>query len=151
MNWDQTTVDVQDNYDRVSLASRCGKNMEGAFDEGVLTSLTVRHLTQTGSSDTLLLRKVEANTGDLSQLVHALKRYLEPKFEKVEQTFLSAHIHQTETLESCVLARHDSPPSPPLEEGRCYLLDHLVRSEKQYWLYKRGESLSSVCIPEDGH
>ena len=60
---------------------------------GVLTSLTVRHLTQTGDSDTLLLRKVEAKTGDLSQMVHALKRYLEPKLEKVEQTFLSAHIN----------------------------------------------------------
>ncbi len=111
-------MDVLDNCDRVYLASQCGKNVKGAFDEGVLTILAVCHLTQTGDSDTLLLRKVEASTGDLSRMVHALKRYLEPKLKKVEQTFLSAHIQQTETSESCVRARYDSPPSPPLEKGR---------------------------------
>ena len=46
--------------------------------------------------------------------------------ERVEQTFLSAHIHQAETSESCFRARHDSQLSPPLEKGRRYLLDHLV-------------------------
>jgi hypothetical protein len=46
----------------------------------------------------------------------ALKRYLEPKVEKVEQTFLSAHNPRTGTFESCVWARYDSPPSPPLEK-----------------------------------
>ena len=111
MNWDQTTVDVQDNYDRVYLASQCGKNVKGAFDEGVLTILAVRlpaapnaaqagHLTQTGDSDTLLLRKVEASIGDLSQMVYVLKRYLEPMLKKVERTSSSAHIHQTETSEN---------------------------------------------------
>ena len=107
--------------------------MEAAFGEGVLTSLSVRlpaarqagHRKQTGDSDTLLLGKVEASTGDLSQMVDALKQYLEQKLEKVEQTFLSAHTHQIETLESCVRARYDSPPSPPLEKGRRYLLDYL--------------------------
>ena len=58
-------------------------------------------------------------------MVDALKRYLEQKLERVEQTFLSAHVHQAETSETCVRIRHDSPPSPPLEEGRRYLLDHL--------------------------
>ena len=70
-------------------------------------------------------REVEAETGVLSPMVDALKRYLDQKLQKVEQTFLSAHIHQTQTSESCVLARHDSPPSPPLEKGRRYLLNHL--------------------------
>ena len=70
---------------------------------------------QTGDSDTLLLGKVEASTGNLSQMVNALKRYLEQTLEKVEQTFLSAHTHQTGTFESCVQARYDAPPSPPLE------------------------------------
>ena len=45
----------------------------------------------------------------LSQMVHAPKRYLEQELERVEQTFLSAHVHQTGTSESCVLARHDAP------------------------------------------
>ena len=45
----------------------------------------------------------------LSQMVHALKRYREPKLEKVGQAFLSAHIHQTGTSESCVSTRHDAP------------------------------------------
>ncbi len=42
---------------------------------------------------------------------------------RVEQTFLSAHIHQTETLESSVRTCNDAPPSPPLESRRRYLLD----------------------------
>ena len=115
---------VQDNHDRVSPASRCRKNTEGASDGGVLTSLPVRHRTQTGYSDTLQFLEFEASNGDLSQMVHELKRYLEPMLKKVEQTFLSAHIHQTESSESCVRARHDSQPSPPLEKGRRYQLDH---------------------------
>ena len=45
----------------------------------------------------------------LSQMVDALKRYLEQELERVEQTFLSAHIHQTGTSESCVRARHPEP------------------------------------------
>ncbi len=71
-------MDVQDSCDRISLASQCGKIVKGAFDEGVLTILAMCHLTQTGDSDTLLLRKVEASTGDLSRMVLALKRCLEP-------------------------------------------------------------------------
>ena len=46
---------------------------------------------------------------------------------KVERTFLSAHVPESGTSESCVGAHHDSPPSPPLEKlekGRRYLLDH---------------------------
>ena len=130
-------MDVQDEHGRVSLASRCGKKLEGAFDGGVLASLPVRlpaapNAAQAGrpaaglpaaagqagtqvTSGTLLLREVEASTGVLSRMVDALKRSLEQTLERVERTFLSAHIHQTE---SCVQARHDSPPSPPLEEGR---------------------------------
>ena len=44
---------------------------------------------------------------------------------KVERTFLSAHVHRTLNSKTCVRIRHDSPPSPPLEEGRRYLLNHL--------------------------
>ncbi len=73
------------------------------------------HRKQADDGDTLLFREVEATTGDLSWMDDALKRYVEPKVEKVEQTFLSAHNPQTGTSESCVWARHDSPPSPPLE------------------------------------
>ena len=43
-------------------------------------------------------REVEAETGVLSPMVDALKRYLDQKLQKVEQTFLSAHIHQTPNL-----------------------------------------------------
>ncbi len=150
-------MDVLDNCDRVYLASQCGKNVKGAFDEGVLTILAMCHLTQTGDSDTLLLRKVEASTGDLSRMVHALKRYLEPKLKKVEQTFLSAHIQQTETSESCVRARYDSPPPPPLEEGRRYLLDHLSPAFRQKDLSPRppllrgeGESNEALRKHEKG-
>ena len=70
-------------------------------------------------------REVEAKTGVLSRMVDALKRYLQQTVEKVGQTFLSAHIHQTEITETRFRERHDSPPSPPLEKGRRYLLDHL--------------------------
>ena len=147
MNWDQTTVDVLDNCDRVYLASQCGKNAKGAFDEGVLTILAVCHLTQTGDSDTLLLRKVEASTGDLSRMVHALKRYLEPKLKKVEQTFLSAHIQQTETSESCVRAHHDSPPSPPLEKGRRNLSDHFCLHSGRRTLRRADRNVCPTFTP----
>ena len=109
--------------------------MEGVSHGGLLTSLPVRlpaapdaaqagHRKRTGDSGTLLSRELEASTGDLSQMVDALKGYFEKRLERVERTFLSAHIHQTGTRVSCVRARHDSPPSPPLEKGRRYLLDH---------------------------
>ena len=68
-------MDVQDEHGRVSLASRCGKKLEGAFDGGVLTSLPVRLPTSAGqagtqvTSGTLLLREVEASTGVLSRMV----------------------------------------------------------------------------------
>ena len=66
-------------------------------------------------------REVEAKTGVFSRMVDALQRYLQQMVEKVEQTFLSAHIHQTQTSESCVRESHDSPPSPPLEkDGAIY-------------------------------
>ncbi len=84
-------MDVLDNCDRVYLSSQCGKIVKGAFDEGVLTILAMCHLTQTGDSDTLLLRKVEASTGDLSRMVLALKRYLEPKLKKVERIPVGSH------------------------------------------------------------
>ena len=45
----------------------------------------------------------------LSQMVDALKRYLEQELEKVERTFLSAHIHQPGTSESCDWTHHDAP------------------------------------------
>ena len=42
----------------------------------------------------------------------------------VERTFLSAHVPESGTSESCVGAHQNSPPSPPLEKGRRYVLDH---------------------------
>ena len=109
--------------------------MEAAFDGRVLTSQPVRlpaapnaaqagHHKQVGDSGALRFREVEASTGDLSQMVDALKRYLEKRLERAARTFLSAHIHQTGTSESCVRTHHDSPPSPPLEKGRRNLSDH---------------------------
>ena len=80
-------------------------------------------LAAVGNSDAN--REVAAITSVLYRTVDALQRYLQQMVEKVEQTFLSAHIHQSETSESCVRASHDSPPSPPLEKGRRYLLNHL--------------------------
>ena len=44
--------------------------------------------------------------------------------EMVERTFLSAHVPESETSKSRVRAHQNSPPSPPLEKGRCHLLDH---------------------------
>ncbi len=76
---------------------------------------------------------------------------------KVERTFLSAHIHQTETSESCFRTHHDSPPSPPLEEGRRYLLDHLSPALRQKDLSPRppllrgeGESNEALRKHEKG-
>ncbi len=75
----------------------------------------------------MLLREVEASTGVLSQLVNALKQYREQRLEKVEQTFLSAHIHQTATSESCVRARrpinhnHDQKHKIPMDNSQIQL------------------------------
>ena len=77
-------------------------------------------------------REVEAETGVLSPMVDTLQRYLQQMVEKVEQTFLSAHIHQTEITETRVRERNDSPPSPPLEKGRRYLLNHHSAGEAFY-------------------
>ena len=59
--------------------------------------------------------KVHVLTSD-GRLTHPretmLKEYLVHNLEKVEQTFLSAHRHQTETSNPCVRARRESPPSP---------------------------------------
>ena len=52
INREETTVDVQDEHGRVSLASRCGKKLEGAFDGGVLTSLPVRLPASAGQAGT---------------------------------------------------------------------------------------------------
>ena len=103
MNWEKTTVYVQDNYDRGALASRCAKNTEGAFDGRVLTSQPVRHRKQVGDSGTLLSREVEASTGDLSQMVDALKRYLEKRLERVHVHFLNgstSHCAGVEMMDS---------------------------------------------------
>ena len=114
MNWEKTTVYVQDNHDRVALASRCAKHMEGAFDGRVLTSQPVRlpaapnaaqagHRMQVGDSGTLLSREVEASTGDLSQMVDALKRYLEKRLERVHIHFLNgstSHCAGVEMMDS---------------------------------------------------
>ena len=35
-------------------------------------------------------------------MVEALKRYIKKTLERVERTFLSAHIHETGTSESCI-------------------------------------------------
>ncbi len=73
----------------------------------------------------MLRREMEARSGVFSRMVDALRRYFEPKLKRVEQTFLSAHVHKSQTSESYVWAGHDSPPSPSLEKGRRYLLDHI--------------------------
>ena len=105
-------MDVQDNHETVSLASRCGKKLEGAFDGGVLTSLPVRRHRpacvrrtgrHTGDSGTLLLREVEASTGVLSRMVDALKRYLEQKLERVHIHFLNgstSHCAEAKMIDS---------------------------------------------------
>ncbi len=63
--------------------------MEGAFDGRVLTSQPVRHRKQVGDSGALRIREVDASTGDLSQMVDALKRFLEKRLGRVYIHFLN--------------------------------------------------------------
>ena len=49
-------------------------------------------------------------------MVDGLKRYIEKRLERVERTFLSAHIHQNETSESCV--RHAAMRATPCRGDR---------------------------------
>ena len=80
MNWGETTVYVQDKHHRMSFASLLGKQVEAAFDGGILTSLPVRVRTQTGDSGVMLIREVEAKNGILRRIIEALTDSRHPSY-----------------------------------------------------------------------
>ena len=59
-------------------------------------------------------RSDETVIGVSSQIIRMLRQFLEPGFDRVEQTFLSAHIEETENSVSCVLNCYDALTSQPM-------------------------------------
>ena len=73
-------MEIQDKHHRVSFASLSGKQVEAAFDGGILTSLPVRVRTQTGDSGVMLIREVEAKIGILRRITEALTDSRHPSY-----------------------------------------------------------------------
>ena len=70
MNWGETTVYVQDKQHRMSFASLLGKQVEAAFDGGILTS----------DGGVMLIREVEAKIGILRRIIAALTDQRHPSY-----------------------------------------------------------------------
>ena len=70
MNWEETTVKVQDNQLALPFASVSGKPVEAVFDGGVLTS----------DMGLMLLREVASKIGILSRIVEALTDRRHPSY-----------------------------------------------------------------------
>ena len=70
MNWEETTVEVQDNQLALPFASVSGKQVEAVFDGGALTS----------DIGLMLLREVASRIGILSRIVEALTDRRHPSY-----------------------------------------------------------------------
>ena len=70
MNWEETTVEVQDSQLALPFASVSGKPVEAVFDGGVLTS----------DIGLMLLREVASKIGILSRIVEALTNRRHPSY-----------------------------------------------------------------------
>ena len=70
MNWGETTVYFQDKQHRMSFASLLGKQVEAAFDGGILTS----------DGGVMLIREVESKIGILRRIIAALTDQRHPSY-----------------------------------------------------------------------
>ncbi len=62
--------------------------------------------------------------------------------ERVERTFLSAHVHKPRTSQSIIRTHRDSPPSSPWEKRRRNRQEHLSRADRNVRpTFRRASSL----------